>query len=173
MSPDAQRSHHKIMDLPEVLERVRALRSEGKRIVFTNGCYDVLHRGHIQTVEEAAAHGDFLIVAINGDESITALKGPGRPLQTEEDRAAVLAAVGCVGAVIVFSEPDVLGLIEAIKPECYVKGGDYTIDTIHQPERRLAERLGSKVVIVPPVPGCSTTNFLERVAKALSPLKRD
>ncbi len=167
MGGKPSQSSDNIMDLPQVLAAVRRLRSEGKRIVFTNGCFDVLHRGHVQTLEEAAAHGDFLIVAINSDESIRSVKGPGRPLQPEADRAAVLAAIGCVGAVIVFSEPNVLGLLEAIKPECYVKGGDYTIDTIHQEERRLAERLGSNIVLVPPVPGCSTTSFLERLAKAL------
>lgn len=167
MGGKPSQSSDKISDLPQVLAAVRRLRSEGKRIVFTNGCFDVLHRGHVQTLEEAAAHGDFLIVAINSDESIRSVKGPGRPLQPEADRAAVLAAIGCVGAVIVFSEPNVLRLLEAIKPECYVKGGDYTIDTINQEERRLAERLGSKIVLVPPVPGCSTTSFLERLAKTL------
>ncbi|MFQ5809949.1 MAG: adenylyltransferase/cytidyltransferase family protein [Armatimonadota bacterium] len=167
MAEDRLQSQEKIVDLPELLATVQRLRAQGKRTVLTNGCFDVLHRGHVHTLERAAEQGDFLIVAINSDESARSLKGPSRPLQVEEDRAAVLAAVGCVGAVIVFSEPDVLGLLEAVKPDCYVKGGDYTIDTINQEERRLAERIGSEVVIVPPVPGCSTTGFLERIRKML------
>jgi D-beta-D-heptose 7-phosphate kinase/D-beta-D-heptose 1-phosphate adenosyltransferase len=165
MADDRLQSDEKIMDLAALLGTVERVRAEGRRTVLTNGCFDVLHRGHVQTLERAAEHGDFLIVAINSDESARSLKGPSRPLQAEEDRAAVLAAMGCVGAVIVFSDPDVLGLLEAVKPDCYVKGGDYTIDTINQEERRLAERIGSEVVIVPPVPGCSTSEFLERIRK--------
>ncbi len=143
-------------------ERVRAT---GKRLVVTNGCFDILHAGHVTYLAAARALGDALLVGLNSDASVRALKGAGRPVNSEEDRATVLAALAAVDGVCVFEEVDALRLLAEVKPDSYAKGGDYTIDTINQPERRLVEGFGGKVVILPGVPGRSTTNVLAKIAK--------
>ena len=132
---------------------------------MTNGCFDILHAGHVTYLAAARALGDALLVGLNSDASVRALKGAGRPVNPEQDRATVLAALAAVDGVSLFEEMDALRLLAEVKPDIYAKGGDYTIDTINQPERQMVEGAGGKVVILPGVPGRSTTNVLAKIAK--------
>ena len=141
------------------------MRAAGKRLVVTNGCFDILHAGHVTYLAAARGRGDALLVGLNSDASVRALKGAGRPVNAEADRATVLAALAAVDGVCIFEEVDALRFLSEVQPDIYAKGGDYTIDTINQPERRLIEGAGGKVVILPGVPGRSTTNVLARIAK--------
>jgi rfaE bifunctional protein nucleotidyltransferase chain/domain len=140
------------------------LRSEGKKLVVTNGCFDLLHVGHVTYLEAARNLGDALLVGINADATVRRLKGAGRPINSENDRAAVLAALQSVDAVCIFPEPDARGFLLRVQPDIYAKGGDYTIDTINQDERRLLESIGCKIVIVGGVPGRSTTQLLSKMS---------
>src|SRR5436190_4834708 len=142
-----------------------AIRVKGRRLVVTNGCFDILHLGHVSYLEAARNQGDALLIAVNGDASVREIKGPGRPVNSEGDRAAVLAALGSVDAVLVFNEPNVMRLLSLIQPEIYAKGGDYTIDTINQEERRLVEQMGGKGVVLAGIPGKSTTALLEKISR--------
>ena len=142
------------------------VRAAGKRLVVINGCFDILHAGHVTYLAAARGLGDALLVGLNSDASVRALnKGPSRPVNPEGDRATVLAALAAVDGVCIFEEVDALRFLGEVKPDIYAKGGDYTINTINQPERRLIEGAGGKVVILPGVPGRSTTNVLARIAK--------
>jgi D-beta-D-heptose 7-phosphate kinase/D-beta-D-heptose 1-phosphate adenosyltransferase len=131
-------------------------------VVFTNGCFDLLHVGHISLLEQAHSFGDKLIVAINSDASVSGLKGPTRPIVSERDRGRVLAALAAVDAVCVFSEPTPLELIVATRPDVLVKGGDYNIDTVVGAQE--VQSWGGQVKIVPIVPGFSTTQLIARGA---------
>src|SRR5262245_44894730 len=142
------------------------LRAQGRKLVVTNGCFDLLHRGHVQYLEAARAQGDVLLVGVNGDASVRELQGPDRPVNNESDRAAVIAALQSVDAVCVFSDRNALRFLSLVQPDVYVKGGDYTIDTINQEERRLVEQLGAKVVVLPGIPGKSTSALLEKIARS-------
>jgi rfaE bifunctional protein nucleotidyltransferase chain/domain len=142
-----------------------ALRAEGRKLVVTNGCFDLLHRGHVTYLESARALGGALLVGVNGDASVSELKGPHRPVNCEDDRAAVLAALQSVDGVHVFTDRTALRFLSTVEPDIYVKGGDYTIDTINQEERRLVEKLGGKVEVLAVVPGKSTTALLEKIAR--------
>ncbi|MBK9137209.1 MAG: D-glycero-beta-D-manno-heptose 1-phosphate adenylyltransferase [Verrucomicrobia bacterium] len=139
------------------------IRTRGERLVVTNGCFDILHLGHVTYLEAARNLGDALLVGLNSDASVRAIKGPHRPVNPEADRAAVLAALESVSAVCVFGEPTALRFLERVAPDIYAKGGDYTVDTINQEERRLVERLGGRVEIIGGVPGRSTTAILARI----------
>tara|TARA_Y100001934_G_scaffold281294_1_gene390517 strand:- start:4749 stop:5234 length:486 start_codon:yes stop_codon:yes gene_type:complete len=152
----------KILQLEDVDAWRQGLREQGKSVVMTNGCFDILHAGHVVYLDAASAEGDVLLVGLNGDASVRELKGEGRPVNPESDRATVLAGLASVGAVTVFVELDALRLLEIAKPDVYVKGGDYTLESINQPERRLVEEQGGKVVILPGVEGRSTTAILDR-----------
>jgi rfaE bifunctional protein nucleotidyltransferase chain/domain len=136
-------------------------RRAGHRIVFTNGCFDVLHRGHVECLQQAASLGDVLVVGVNSDDSVRKLKGPGRPVNCAEDRASVVAAIGCVEYVTIFSDDTPVRLLEAVRPDFYVKGGDY--DAAALPERPVVERYGGRVVTVGYLPGHSTTGVIERL----------
>ncbi len=153
----------KIIPFDTVARWREALRTEGRRLVVTNGCFDILHAGHVIYLAAAKAQGDMLLVGLNSDRSVHELKGNGRPINTEGDRATVLAGLTAVDAVCVFNEVDALHLLETVRPDIYAKGGDYTVDTINQPERRLVESQGGKIVILPGVEGRSTTNVLSRI----------
>ncbi|HUR45566.1 MAG TPA: adenylyltransferase/cytidyltransferase family protein [Candidatus Saccharimonadales bacterium] len=142
-----------------------ALRKQRRRLVATNGCFDILHLGHVTYLEAARKEGDALLVAVNSDASVSAIKGPNRPVNNEQDRAAVLSALASVDAVLVFYEPDAMRMLAEVKPDIYAKGGDYTIDTINQDERRLVESQGGKVVVLGGVPGKSTTGLLEKMSR--------
>ena len=141
---------------------VAAARGTGRRIVFTNGCFDVLHRGHVEYLEEASRLGDLLIVGLNDDASVARLKGPSRPVNSLEDRAAVLTALSSVDYVIEFKEDTPLELIRRITPDVLVKGGDYRVEEIVGKE--LVEASGGQVVVLKEVPGKSTTAILRRLA---------
>jgi len=141
-----------------------ALRRSGRKLVATNGCFDLLHAGHVTYLETARNFGDALLVGLNGDASVRELKGPGRPVNAEQDRAAVLAALECVSGVCIFAEKRATRFLAAAQPDIYVKGGDYTADTLDQDERRTVEQAGGRIVIVPMVPGKSTTTLLTRMA---------
>jgi rfaE bifunctional protein nucleotidyltransferase chain/domain len=138
-------------------------RDRGRRMVFTNGCFDLLHAGHAKYLQAAAELGDYLVVALNDDASVHALKGSGRPVVDERRRAALLGALACVDAVILFSDEDVRPLLDVLQPEVYVKGGDYTLDTINQQERHLIESYGGQIALLPGEDGLSTTDLIRAI----------
>jgi len=140
-----------------------AMRSAGRRLVVTNGCFDILHLGHVTYLENSRNLGDALLVGLNSDESVRRLKGEGRPLNPEADRAGVLAALASVDAVCIFAEKSAAGFLTIAQPDIYVKGGDYTLETLNQEERRIVEGGGGRIVIVPAVPGKSTTDLLNKM----------
>ncbi|HEY8553145.1 MAG TPA: D-glycero-beta-D-manno-heptose 1-phosphate adenylyltransferase [Burkholderiales bacterium] len=148
-------------DLDALAERVQAARAGGARIVFTNGCFDILHRGHVTLLNRAKALGDLLIVGVNTDDSVRRLKGPGRPINTLEDRIKVLAALSYVDYVIAFDDDSPRDIIACVRPDLYVKGGDYSRDTL--PEAELVEGLGGAVCILPLVEDRSTTHLIDRI----------
>ncbi|MGA3081101.1 MAG: D-glycero-beta-D-manno-heptose-7-phosphate kinase [Terracidiphilus sp.] len=152
----------KVLTLPALVSRVAQWRARGERVVFTNGCFDLLHVGHIALLQQARRFGDRLIVAINSDASVTELKGPSRPIVGERERARVLAALAAVDSVVVFAEPTPLESIMATQPDVIVKGGDYDADAVAG--AREARAWGGLVKIVPLVEGCSTTRLVERGA---------
>jgi formyltetrahydrofolate-dependent phosphoribosylglycinamide formyltransferase len=149
-------------------EEIAALREKlsksGRKLVLTNGAFDILHVGHVRYLKEAAALGDCLVVAINGDDSVCELKGPGRPVNTAEERAEVLCALEAVDHVVVFDDRRASGVIEAIQPHIYTKGGDYTTDSLIDEEKQLLDRLGIEIRILSLVPGKSTSATLSRLA---------
>ena len=142
-----------------------ALRASGKRLVVTNGCFDLLHLGHVTYLETARQQGDALLLGLNGDDAVRQLKGPERPVNMEGDRAAVLAALESVDGVCIFAEPTATRFLAAAQPDIYVKGGDYTVETLNQDERRTVESAGGRIVIIPFVPGKSTTALLKKIAR--------
>ncbi len=142
-----------------------ALRAAGKKLVVTNGCFDLLHLGHISYLESARNLGDALLVGLNGDDSARQLKGEGRPVNAAADRAAVLAALASVDGVCIFAEKTAVKFLATAQPDIYVKGGDYTPDTLNQDERRTVESAGGKIVMIPFVPGKSTTALLEKISR--------
>jgi len=146
-------------------EQLAALRDEyaaaGRRLVFTNGCFDLLHVGHVRYLQAARALGDALLVAVNGDVSVRALKGPTRPINNEQDRAEVLGALGCVDYLTIFHTERVTDLVRVIRPQVYAKGGDYTVASLEESERTALQAVGAEIQILPLVPGKSTTNIIE------------
>ncbi|MGB6871367.1 MAG: D-glycero-beta-D-manno-heptose 1-phosphate adenylyltransferase, partial [Acidobacteriaceae bacterium] len=158
----------KVLGLDSLKVRVSAWRSAGQMTVFTNGCFDLLHIGHITLLEDARREGDRLVVAINSDRSVRELKGPTRPIVGERERARILAALAAVDAVIIFDEPTPLRLIEALQPEVIVKGGDYREETIVG--AREVRSWGGRVKIVPIVAGFSTTELIARATNPETPV---
>jgi len=140
--------------------------ASGKRLVLTNGCFDILHTGHVRYLRQARELGDALIVAVNSDASVRELKGPSRPVNGELDRAEVLAALRCVDQVTIFEGMRVTDVIRALRPAIYAKGGDYTLDTLNPKERAALEEVGAMIRLLPLVPGRSTTSVLERAARS-------
>ncbi len=154
-----------LLSLVEALQRRAAWKSEKKKVVFTNGCFDLLHVGHVRYLEAARAMGDVLIVGVNSDRSVSVIKGPKRPILPEAERAELLAGLTCVDATVVFDEPDPLALITALKPDVLVKGGDWAVDQIIG--REVVEAGGGEVKAVPVVPGRSTSSIIDAVLKNL------
>ena len=146
-----------------------AMRASGKKVVVTNGCFDLLHLGHVSYLEQARNEGDLLLVGVNGDASVRELKGPERPLNSESDRAAVIAALESVAAVCIFAEKTATRFLSRAQPDIYVKGGDYTLETLNQDERRTVEQSGGRIVILPLVSGKSTTSLLEKIMSLCPP----
>ena len=142
-----------------------AMRGSGRKLVFTNGCFDLLHVGHVRYLEAARALGDALLVAINGDESVRVLKGDGRPLNSESDRAEIVSALACVDHVVVFPEVRVTALLEKVRPAIYVKGGDYSVDSLDESEKAVLEHIGAAIRIIPFEEGYSTSGLLGRFNK--------
>jgi len=155
----------KIIAWDKLPEWRKAVRASGKKLVVTNGCFDILHLGHVTYLENARNYGDALLVGINGDDATRQLKGAGRPVNSETDRAAVLAALEGVDGVCIFSEKTATKFLAAAQPDVYVKGGDYTLETLNQDELRTVESTGGKIVLVPFVPGKSTTSLLEKISQ--------
>jgi rfaE bifunctional protein nucleotidyltransferase chain/domain len=155
----------KIIAWDKLPEWRAALRASGKRLVVTNGCFDLVHVGHVTYLENARRQGDALLVGVNGDAAVRELKGPERPVTPEEDRAAVLAALESVSGACIFAEATATRFLAAARPDIYVKGGDYTLDTLNQDERRTVEQAGGKIVIIPFVPGKSTTAVLKKIMR--------
>jgi D-glycero-beta-D-manno-heptose 1-phosphate adenylyltransferase len=141
------------------------MRAGGKKLVVTNGCFDILHLGHVTYLEAARNLGDALLVGLNADRSVRELKGPTRPLNPEGERAAVLAALACVDGVCVFSEKAATRFLSVAQPDIYAKGGDYNLASINPEERSVVEQSGGKILIIPLVPGKSTTAFLEKIIR--------
>jgi rfaE bifunctional protein nucleotidyltransferase chain/domain len=153
----------KIKERDELQEILEGLKRGGKKIVFTNGCFDILHIGHIRCLEEAKRLGDILVVALNSDRSVRSIKGPSRPCTPEAERAEVLSALACVDYVVIFDELNPLELITSLRPNILVKGGDWTPETTIGGE--VVEDAGGKVVIIPHVEGVSTSEIIDRIRK--------
>lgn len=151
----------KIFALPHLLQAVMRWRFLGKSISFTNGCFDLLHKGHIASLSQAANEGDILIVGLNSDASTRRLKGKDRPINDEHSRALILASLAIVDAVVIFKEDTPLNLIKALMPNVIVKGGDYTIEQVEGAKEVIAN--GGKVVINPIVEGFSSTRIIEQI----------
>jgi D-glycero-beta-D-manno-heptose 1-phosphate adenylyltransferase len=149
-------------DLAAWREKWRAAK---KKLVVTNGCFDILHLGHVTYLESARALGDGLLVGVNSDAAVGELKGAGRPVNPENDRALVLAALESVSGVCLFHERAATRFLSIAQPDIYVKGGDYTLETINQDERRVVEQAGGKIVFIPVVAGKSTTALLQKISK--------
>jgi len=155
----------KIIPWEKLPEWREALRATGRRLVVTNGCFDLLHAGHVTYLQTARNQGDALLLGLNGDDSVRQLKGPDRPVNEEADRAKVMAALESVNAVCIFAERSANRFLAAAQPDIYVKGGDYTVETLDQDERRTVEQAGGKIVIIPFVPGKSTTALLKKISR--------
>lgn len=152
----------KILSWEQAREVVRQLQTQGRKVVFTNGCFDLLHVGHVRYLQAARALGDFLVVGLNTDASVRRLgKGTDRPLVPEKERAEILAALACVDAVVLFSQDTPLELILHLRPDVLVKGGDYTLETVVG--AREVQAWGGEVRIIPLVPGYSTTSLVARI----------
>lgn len=155
----------KILTLEQLPQWREQLRAAGRKLVVTNGCFDLLHRGHVTYLECARNLGDALLLGLNADASVRELKGPQRPVNTEGDRAAVIAALESVSGVCVFPEKTAEKFLALAQPDIYAKGGDYTIDSLNKEERRVVEQCGGRIVILPVVPGKSTTAILEKISR--------
>lgn len=150
-----------VLTLSELVAARAQLRQDHRRVVFTNGCFDLLHPGHVRYLQQARALGDALIVALNSDRSVRALKGPARPILKEDERAEVMAALACVDFVTIFDEPTPREIIAALLPDILVKGGDWSLDTIVG--RAEVEAAGGQVLSLPFVDGVSTSEVIARI----------
>ena len=155
----------KIIDMNELAQRAREWRVAGKKLVATNGCFDLLHVGHVRYLEAARGLGDLLAVGLNGDRSVRELKGTGRPINNAKDRAEVLAALECVDFIAIFPEMRATKFILAAQPAVYAKGGDYTSETLNAEERAALQELGAEIRIIPFEEGYSTSLLLEQLRK--------
>lgn len=156
----------KLLSLPQAVVWRETMRAAGRRLVLTNGVFDLLHTGHLYSLQSARAQGGSLIVALNADASVRALKGPCRPVQTEEERAYALAALACVDAIVIFREPRLAPEIRALRPDVYCKSGDYTLEKIDAGEHAALEAAGTQITFLPFLPGFSTTNLIAKIRAA-------
>ena len=154
-------TENKIVSLGEAIERVKAWQSKGEKIVFTNGCFDIVHLGHIDYLEKARSLGNRLVLGLNTDASVKRLKGESRPVVNEYARARMMSAFEFVDAVVLFDEPTPLTLIEEVKPDILVKGDDYTVETIVGADFVIGK--GGEVKTIPLVKGYSTTSLIEKI----------
>ena len=160
-------SREKILDRRQMVEERRRLRAREETLVFTNGCFDLLHPGHLRYLKEARGLGDRLVVAVNADDTVRRLKGPGRPLTSLDERMELLAALECVDYVVGFDEETPFEIVEAIVPDVLVKGGDWTPDRIVG--RETVEGAGGRVLSLPYAPGYSSSELIERIVTRLGP----
>lgn len=155
-----------IVDLPELISIVDVLKHSGKRIVFTNGCFDIIHTGHVRYLRSAREYGDVLIVGLNSDESVRNIKGGKRPIIQQADRGEVLSSLRFVDYVVIFDEPDPYTIIAAVKPDILVKGGDWRVEDIVG--RDVVESYGGKVCTIPFVEGASSSRIIESIIEKYS-----
>src|SRR5437763_12287147 len=155
----------KVVPLEELAQRASKLRAAGKKVVATNGCFDLLHVGHVRYLNGARALGDALIVGINNDESVRELKGRGRPVNNQNDRAEIIAALECVDLVAIFPELRATRFLELAAPDIYVKGGDYNPASLNPEEGEILQKIGAKIDIVPFERGDSSSDLLKRLTK--------
>ncbi|HEY4257382.1 MAG TPA: adenylyltransferase/cytidyltransferase family protein [Candidatus Udaeobacter sp.] len=155
----------KIVDLEELSDRSEKLRAAGKKLVVTNGCFDLLHVGHVRYLQAARALGDFLAIGVNSDRSVRELKGSGRPIMTESDRAEILAALRSVDLVTIFPEMRATRFLAAARPAIYVKGGDYSSETLNDQERAALKQIGAEIRLIPFEAGYSTSRLIEEICK--------
>ena len=153
----------KTIHCDELKNRVAELKANGKTVVFTNGCFDILHAGHVRYLQAARELGDCLIMGLNSDESVRRLKGPTRPVNGQDDRAEVLSALSAIDYVVIFEDQTAERLVRELQPSIYVKGGDYNMKDL--PEATIVASYGGKTVLVPEVPGKSTTNIIKKMTK--------
>ena len=158
--------NEKWLSLEEAVKVREEQRESGKTMVMTNGCFDLLHVGHISYLQASKQLGDSLWVLINSDESTRALKGPTRPIESEEERAYCLAALACIDYIVVFNNPRLINEIKQLRPDIYTKAGDYTIETLHQGERAAFESVGTDIRFLPFLEGFSTTKMIDKIHKA-------
>ena len=151
----------KIVVLEELIDKIQALKRQGRSIVFTNGCFDLLHVGHVRYLKAAKSEGDILVVGLNSDGSVRQIKGPRRPVVPEQERAEILASLGCVDFVTIFHEPDPLAVIRGLQPDVLVKGADWAEDAIIG--REVVEKGGGRVVRMAVTKGASSTRIIERI----------
>ncbi|HEV2122196.1 MAG TPA: adenylyltransferase/cytidyltransferase family protein [Chloroflexota bacterium] len=169
----------RIVDQRQLVEELEHVRGDGKQIVLTNGCFDLLHVGHIRSLTAARALGDCLVVGVNADSSVRQIKGPDRPLVPEDERAEVLAALVPVDYVVIFREPTAERLVSLVRPHVYAKGADYAaarsedgpppIDETRLPEATVVRRHGGQVALIPLAPGRSTTDLVRRIRTGAEP----
>jgi rfaE bifunctional protein nucleotidyltransferase chain/domain len=150
-----------LIDGSKIADFCKVLREGGQKVVFTNGCFDILHAGHVRYLKKARSFGDCLVLGLNSDASVRRIKGPTRPINCEADRAEVADALACVDYVVIFDEPTAEELITKVRPDVYVKGGDYTLETL--PEGRIVKAYGGEVELVSLVEGRSTTNIIKKI----------
>jgi len=158
----------KIVELEELSDHCEKLRSAGKKIVATNGCFDLLHVGHVRYLQAARALGDLLVVGLNSDRSVQELKGARRPVTTQSDRAEILAALECVDLVTIFPEIRATKFLAAVRPAVYVKGGDYTSGTLDEEERTILKDIEAAIRLIPFETGYSTSGLIEQICKSRS-----
>ncbi|MBC8180260.1 D-glycero-beta-D-manno-heptose 1-phosphate adenylyltransferase [candidate division KSB1 bacterium] len=157
----------KLITLDELLQLKKDLVKAQKKISWTNGCFDFMHAGHVDYLERAKKYGDLLVVGMNSDRSVKRYKGDLRPICNEIHRAQVLNALCCVDYIVIFEEKTPIRIIEKLQPDFYIKGGDYTLDTIDQDERRVVENYSGEIKILPEVEGISTTIIIEKIRDLL------
>jgi rfaE bifunctional protein nucleotidyltransferase chain/domain len=171
MSNVLRETEQKILDSEELARVVKRRQQSGERGVFTNGCFDLLHLGHVRYLKEARAQGDFLILGLNNDAGVRVLKGAGRPLVPEQERAEILAALNCVDYITIFAEPTAGPLVHQLQPAIYVKGGDYANansdqpDTDRLPEAKVVQEYGGSVRLIPYLPHHSTTELIAAIKR--------
>ncbi len=156
----------KLHSLAQAVAQREMLRAAGRRVVLTNGVFDLLHTGHIYYLQKARALGDALVVALNGDASVRVLKGPARPVQSEEQRAYALAALTCVDLIVIFGEARLTAEIRALRPDIYCKAGDYTLEKLDPGERAALQEAGARIEFMPFLSGFSTTELIKKIKAA-------
>jgi len=156
----------KLRTLSETVAWREQLRREGRSVVLTNGVFDLLHTGHLYYLKKARELGEVLVIALNADASVRALKGPSRPVQDEFQRAYALGALACIDGIVIFREPRLTAEIRALQPDVYCKAGDYTLEKLNAEERTALQAVGARIEFLPFLPGFSTTNLIARIKAA-------